>query len=561
MATIDKEGIEQNIFEERAERLSRAELEQWTALSDIDRHVLEKLKGPGVKLLLGPRGSGKSTLLKLAYYETVESDLVLPVYVNYSHSLALEPLFHTQANALRLFRQWVLLKIISGLFDSIKEITVTPNPDLVEKATRAKAVIRDLEKGNVPDVLAIETSPSEIIEFLESITILIGRARCVLLLDDAAHAFSIEQQREFFEIFRQLRSRRVACKAAIYPGITSFSHSFNVGHEAEIIEAWYNPSEEYYLPLMRQIVERRLGTDIQTKLGSSFDEYVSLLALAASGQPRGFLNMLSEVIGDAESPKTPTRRKVLTAIDSYASYVDGVFLALADRLPRYKGFVSIGEQVKNIILGICAEYNKGKPPEKRTQIFGLKEPLTGKLEKILQFFEYAGVMRRLKSHSRGKIGTYQRYQIHSAIIYSGAGLGLGQTFTIAELVKSLSNYDAHEYCKISPSKLVMVEIEDLSLNLPPCSACGTARVSAEQKFCMKCGSKLTEASLYDELLKKPISALSIPSNKIEGIQRHTNLRTIQDIILDEKQSLLSVRGIGKIWSGRIRNLAEEYVSV
>lgn len=561
MAKIDEEGIEENIFEERAERLSRDELHQWTALTDIDRGVLEKLKGPGVKLLLGPRGSGKSTLLKFAYYETIDSELVLPLYVNYSHSLALEPLFHTQANALRLFRQWVLLKIIISLHESLRESRQSIPDALLEKANLAKVIIRDLERGIAPETLPLETSPSELLEFLEAITIGAGRSRCVLLMDDAAHAFSIEQQREFFEVFRQLRSRRVAGKAAIYPGITSFSHSFNVGHEAEIIEAWYDPAEEYYVPLMHQIVERRLGSDLVARFGPSFNEYITLLALAASGQPRGFLNMISEVIGDIDNPRPPTRRKVLSAIDSYASYVDGVFRALADRLPRYSRFVTIGEQVKNAILGICNEYNKGKTADKKTQVIGIREPLSGKLEKIFQFYEYAGLARRIKSHSRGKIGTYQRYQLHAAVIYSGAGLGLGQNFAASELSRSLSNYDAHDYCKISPSRLLMVEVEDLSLNLPPCSVCGTARISAEQKFCMKCGYRLTEASLYDELLKKPINSLSIPAKKAEGILKHTKLRTIQDIILDENQTLLEVPRIGKIWSARIKNLAEEYVSV
>ncbi|WP_146093217.1 hypothetical protein [Xanthomonas sp. CFBP 7912] len=561
MSSFQQDFSEQNIFEERAERLSRHELQQWTALTELDRGVIEKLKGPGVKLLLGPRGSGKSTLMKLAYYDTLESEQILPIYINYSHSLALEPLFHTQANALRLFRQWVLLKIFVGVHETFKELKLAASDQVTGKALAARAAIRDLERGIVPDGFEVEASPSEMLEFLEALALSIGRSRCVLLMDDAAHAFSLEQQREFFEIFRQLRSRKVAGKAAIYPGITSFSHSFNVGHEAEIIEAWYDPAEEYYLPLMKEIVRKRLGDELVSRLGPSFDEYVSLLALAASGQPRGFLNMLSDVIGDSQTLKNVTRRKVLSAIDGYATYVDGVFLALADRLPRYKRFVAAGEEIKNELITIASDYNKGKPPEKRTQIVGLKEPLNAKFEKILQFFEYAGLARKIRSHSRGKIGVYQRYQIHSSVMYSGAGLGLGQSFTTSELIKSLSNFDAHEYCKISPSRLMKDVVEGLSLDLPPCSSCGTERSSAEQKFCMNCGSRLTEASLYEELLKKPIDILPIPRSKVDGILKNTKIRFIQDIMLDEDQMLLTVPRIGKIWSARIRNLAEEYVGV
>jgi predicted AAA+ superfamily ATPase len=130
------QDIDQNIFEERAERLSQDELKKWTEITQLDRSTLEKLKGPGVKLLLGPRGSGKSTLLKLAYFEAMESEQILPIYVNYSHSLALEPLFHSNANALIIFRQWVLLKILESLLESIKYIGIEPNNKLLISAKK-----------------------------------------------------------------------------------------------------------------------------------------------------------------------------------------------------------------------------------------------------------------------------------------------------------------------------------------------------------------------------------------------------------------------------------------
>lgn len=103
-----------SLFEERAKYLSKTELAEWTAVTQADRTTLSKLKGPGAKLLIGPRGSGKSTLLRQAYFETQDEDKHLAVYVNYSKSLALEPLFHKTANALQIFRQWVLMKIAIG---------------------------------------------------------------------------------------------------------------------------------------------------------------------------------------------------------------------------------------------------------------------------------------------------------------------------------------------------------------------------------------------------------------------------------------------------------------
>ena len=91
-------------FEVRAENLSSSELQAWTVLSDAEKQVVRKLTGPGAKLISGPRGSGKSTLLRLAFFELLKSKAALPVYVDFSEALALEPRFHTRAEALKWFR-------------------------------------------------------------------------------------------------------------------------------------------------------------------------------------------------------------------------------------------------------------------------------------------------------------------------------------------------------------------------------------------------------------------------------------------------------------------------
>src|SRR6185312_16200722 len=130
----------------------------------------------------------------------------------------------------------------------------------------ARSVIQRLENGDAPEVFEQTLAPSQLVELLELWADRAGLRRCVLLMDDAAHAFSPEQQREFFEVFRELRSRRVSGKAAVYPGITSYSPHFQVGHEAEILEAWYQPEEVGYLESMRGLVKKRLPADLAAKL-------------------------------------------------------------------------------------------------------------------------------------------------------------------------------------------------------------------------------------------------------------------------------------------------------
>src|SRR5690348_3743237 len=97
---IDDQNLLASVFEERAEHLSRSELNASTQNTPRSKEILAKLKGPRAKLLSGPRGCGKSTYLRRAFFDLLETGDVLPVYVNYARSLALEPLFHHRANAL-----------------------------------------------------------------------------------------------------------------------------------------------------------------------------------------------------------------------------------------------------------------------------------------------------------------------------------------------------------------------------------------------------------------------------------------------------------------------------
>jgi hypothetical protein len=326
-SNADDDAALASVFEERAEHLSRDELFQWTVETPNDTSVLAKLRGPGAKLLIGPRGSGKSSYLRRAYFDLQETGEVLVAYVNYARSLALEPLFHRNANALALFRQWVLYKIVLGVADGLPAKTVPS--DLRSLADQARSYVRALETGREPAEIASGIAPSEMLLLLEDWTRRFGRRRCVLLLDDAAHAFSPQQQREFFEIFRELKSRRVAPKAAVYPGITSYSPNFNISHEAELIEAWLRPDDPEYLDTMRQLVATRLPTGLAKQLVGR-EELVDYLALASFGLPRGFLNMLSQVLGvDEETTRNPTKRRADDAITAHAESVRNLFGSLA----------------------------------------------------------------------------------------------------------------------------------------------------------------------------------------------------------------------------------------
>lgn len=399
-------------FEERAENLSDVELKAWTVLSDAENQIVRKLIGPGAKLISGPRGSGKSTLLRLAYFELLKTKAALPVYVNFSKALALEPLFHTHADALKWFRLWVLAKIVDGVAATFESWGTAMPAEVQVCVQPSRTFLKELEAGTPPNSGTAILTPSELGDLLTKCSASIEASRTVLLLDDAAHAFSVKQQREFFEVFRELRSREVSAKAAIYPGVTSFSPSFQVGHEAELVEAWFRPDAEHYLPTIKQIASKRFP-ELTTSLGDNYDDVVQALGLAAFGLPRGFVNMVGDV-SDQMDLNVPARKAALEAISTQAESVNGVFESIAEKLPRFSNYVKLGQKFFRRGASAIKSFNVGKAHPKKAVVVGVSEPFSDELDRTLRFMEYAGLIRRVEDLSKGIKGNYRRYSLHYA---------------------------------------------------------------------------------------------------------------------------------------------------
>jgi hypothetical protein len=551
-----------SVFEERAENLSKAELREWSADLPDDAAVLAKLRAPGAMLLSGPRGSGKSTLLRRAYFDMLEGDTVLPVYVNYAKSLALEPYFHRTANALSIFRQWLLAKIVVAIRESAEQLGREVPPDLAVRATWAEALIRALEVSRPPETILDPLAPSLALLLFEEWTTALRRHRCVLLLDDAAHAFSSQQQREFFEVFRALKSRSVSAKAAIYPGLTSYSPNFHIGHDAQLVEAWCDPTHATYLPVMRSIFARRFPLELRQRMAGR-ESLVDYLALASFGIPRAFLTMIGALVGVDDVAQTPTRSAADSAIESQALSVRSVFSSLADKLPRFKNFVLVGIELDRALIQLLREFNARKELNQKAVAVAIAEPLGQELERILSFMEYAGLVRSVGPFKRGNRGTYQRYTVHYSLAITDGALALGKSASLQNIIAALQSPDAHAFAHTRGATLLGADFANrCTLDLPPCQRCGAARTFDEARFCVACGAPLTNASVYEELLNAPIDRLPLTERKIADLKKHTTIRTVQDVILDEESRLIrSVPWVGPVWAKRIHNAAEEFASV
>lgn len=558
------------IFTEQAEFLSTKNLVGWSADHPKEGLILKKISGPGSHLITGPRGCGKTTLLLKAYQKTIKarSSGSFPIYVNYKLSLKLEPLYSGTTNAVYWFNQWLIAKVYEGLYVSLREAKINKNINLKISEKAIKSFISKLEFGasefTALDDHALESNllEDDIFEVLR----LAGKKRCILLLDDAAHAFSPQQQKDFFDFFRKIRSRYISPKAAVYPGVTSLSPSFHLGHDAEEIDIWLRPDDKGYMEFMLGLLRKRLPTEVFEKLIEK-ENLLHLIAFASFGIPRATLNIVKMLYnenienGDVylEYDQRNVRRQIKKSFDETYK----IYKSLENKLPIYKKFIAVGEGVFNKVIEQIKEFNKNKLPSRQALEVLIKTPLEPEFEKLVGFFKYAGLLMPKGSIAKGDKGVFSIFSVHyGALIDRNAIVGKS-SFNVSEYVEAFTIRPHNVFPRLTTDKLVEggnVK-ESLQLSLPPCLSCNTPRQNVDAKFCINCGAPLKNASIFENLVNKDIEELPITRSRAESIKKFSKIRTIKDILMDiEKRELRKVPQVGEVWAARITAYAEEFIA-
>lgn len=554
-----------DIFIEQAEYIDPKSFRAWGADHPDEINILKKLTQGGAKLISGPRGCGKTTLILKAYNKLIPNGTALPVYVNFKRSLSIEPSYISSNHGTFYFNQWIFLKIYAGLYKTLDELKTSLSLS-INKIDTSK-YISALELSNLSIVsslnLSIDLLEQDILRVVEKT----GRTRCVLLLDDAAHAFSSEQQKDFFDFFRQIKTREISPKAAIYPGVTTYSSSFHVGHDAEEIDVWVKPDSPGYLEFMYKVITNRFPDPVLKSLLKD-EELIKFICYASFGIPRTFLNILQALTNSSENEKatipTINRKAALAEIKNNYNNILKLFRSLKDKLPTYKNFIENGENLYITSIDTIKNYNKNKPIKKQSVSIALNSSeINPELTRLFGLFQYAGLCIAKKgSISRGIKGRFESYTIHYSALLNSNALLSRKAINISDYVTAFSYRDAHEFTRISLSALLNGKaIGDIfELSLPPCSSCNTPRINKDARFCSFCGAQLTSSSTYKHLISQDISRLPLTSSRIEKIKAQSSIRQIKDILLDkEHRELRKVDQIGPYWAEKIVRLAEEFV--
>ena len=248
----------------RTESIKPSDILRLSVTSESDKNILAALKASEPCLLEGSRGTGKSFLMRLSELEIEqESSTNLCVFVTFNKSSLI-----TTDDTLQ-FYHWMLAKTLKALVTKLRKKGLLVSNLVINLLSNDinqdnEAIEYDLKKivqlfedsykkrlnidiKSLPDIEDIREAISTICEENEL-------DRVVFFFDEAAHVFRPEQQRQFFSLFKDLRSPYITCNAAIYPGVTHFGESFEPIHDCIHKKLDRNISDPEYLNYFKDIV-------------------------------------------------------------------------------------------------------------------------------------------------------------------------------------------------------------------------------------------------------------------------------------------------------------------
>jgi hypothetical protein len=458
---------------------------------------------------------------------------ILPVYLTFTKS----SLLHSDDKG--QFVNWMLARICSRIIRALRKQGFLASPpkaisvlsggssDGINSKIELIATAYEDSWQNTNSKIDTTGLPTveNFIDAVEQICDELNISRINLLIDEAAHIFRPEQQRQFFTLFRDLRTPFLSCNAAVYPGITAYGESFQSAHDATFINIDRDVLDGEYVVKMREIVEKQLEADSEllteiSKNGQNF----SVLAYAASGNPRLLLKTISK------SPKVTARQINEVLREFYRTELWAEHSGLSEKYPGHSILVEWGRRfIENIILPELQKKNiQYLSEDKKTTCFfwiHRDAPLT--VKEAMRLLSYTGIV---VEHSQGikatraEIGT--RYMVNLGCLFSLESAPASTAFSIARGLtpRRMSEYGMNfEFFKDLTDTMPIFKESDIS--------------DALQKE-----------------IEKPIAVLDL-SNWQKDALNSIDINFVKDILQASEEKLRTAYYVGEKRARRMRSAA------
>lgn len=521
----------------RTEDIKPEEVGQYFVETKRDREIVNLLKARNPVVLAGSRGVGKSFLLRVAELELkndASDSKALAVYVSFSRS----SLIHTKDS--QQFQHWMLARICARLYRTLISSGLLASPvrgisilaggsvaSVPSAQTALDSLIAKYEESWRSDPEEIDASAVPSIEdfrdAVEDICTDLGLSRIIILIDEAAHILLPEQQRQFFTLFRDLRSPYIACKAAVYPGVTSYGETFQPTHDATMLSLERDVLGTEYVDTMREIVEKQAESSTLADI-ARHDKNFALLAFAANGNPRVLLKTL------AKTPKLNSADTNSVVREYYRSDIWSEHSTLPDKYSGHQHLIDWGRQfVEGTVLPDLQKKNNQylEQDKQSTAFFWIHRDAPQPVKEALKLLAYTGIVSEHATGiraTRNEIGT--RYAVNLGALLS---LEANPTNTGLRIARSLTPKRMSEFGANHPS------YQTLLAAVPTFAEPEVGAVLRHQ-------------------LAKFVDVLDITDWQRTKL-KEAQIKTVGDVLLASETKLQTLSYVGEKRSRRIKNAA------
>lgn len=412
----------------RTESIKPDDIQRLSVINAQDKSIISALCSAEPCLLEGSRGTGKSFLMRVAEQELEARSgkgLVLPVFVSFNISSLIETDDQLQ------FYHWMLAKTLKSLINKLRKngyVVSSESAGLLSNdefdtasdvESDLKKIVKDFEnsyKGkssvsidNLPDI-------EDVKDAIESICIGNKLGRVFFFFDEAAHVFRPEQQRQFFSLFKDLRSPYITCNAAIYPGVTYFGESFEPTHDCLYRKIERDIKDPGYVEYFKEIVSKQSANELITAIEKS-GELFSTLAFAGGGNPR----MVLRTIQDLQKFNSSSVDQVVK--DFYRTKIWAEHTELGEKYKGHKPLIDWGRDfLESSVIPAIEKYNqtrKEKGGADSTIYFWVHKDAPETVKESLRLLTYTSIIRKTDSSiraTRSELGA--RYEVKYGCIIS-----------------------------------------------------------------------------------------------------------------------------------------------
>lgn len=518
----------------RTEDLTIDEVNELYVDTVVDRENIEALKSNQPLLLIGSRGTGKTMLMKKAESELTNefsSKRVLPVYTSFATSAIFEG-----TNISKL----MVSKILISLRIKLKEQGIVVNGSIfrpiVEKNTNP--IIKKLEEYivNVSNLVeddneAPQVNDENIVnnidyfrEFIKELCDEFNIKKLIVMFDEACQIFAPKQQREFFELFRALRSPYIICKAAVYPGLISYG-TFQQFHDATTKKIERSILANDYIDKMREIVKKNYPNEYLKMLNNG--ELLNTIIYCSNGNPRFLLKSLNVILEKNNSLKVSVVNEVIK--DFYRATIWTEHTKLEERYKGHKNMIEWSRKfIEDVVSCDIAKINTKAEnlEEKKTVYFAVSRKAPEVIKQAIKILEYSGIVTLDVEATKFRYGYYDRYQLNFGIVLLTTA---SSNFAVAcrNIIHNISskkfpNYGENSSVYESAKQLVIIDEE------------------------------IDKKGFLDSILNKKVDELDISPKLLKRLN-DANIVLIKHIFEKEESELKKIHYIGPVRSRQIYN--------